>query len=71
MAETSCNQFIDSAAYLLTINLPTLKSVAMSLYDIMYIDVVHRLLVDCVCVCCGCTEQALVQLMLRLLSILG
>ena len=43
----------------------------MSLYDIMCIDVVHHLLVDCVCVCVlWCTEQALVQLMLRLLCIL-
>ena len=34
VAKTSCNQ-IDSATYLLTINLPTLKSVAMSLYNII------------------------------------
>ena len=35
MAETSCNQLlIDTATYLLTINMPTLKSLAMSLYDI-------------------------------------
>ena len=42
VAKTSCNQLlIDSAMYLLTINLPTLKSVAMSLYDIT-----HSLLVQ-------------------------
>ena len=36
VAKTSCNQLlIDSATYLLTINLPTLKSVAMSLYNII------------------------------------
>ena len=34
LAEASCNQLlIDSATYLLTINSPTLKSVAMSLYN--------------------------------------
>ena len=34
MAETSCNLLlINSATYLLTINSPTLKSIAMSLYD--------------------------------------
>ena len=36
IAKTSCNQLlIDSATYLLAMNLLTLKSVAMNLYDIM------------------------------------
>ena len=37
VAKMSCNQLlIDSATYLLTINLPTLKSVAMSLYNLIW-----------------------------------
>ena len=48
VAETSCNQLlIDSATYLLTINSPTLKSVAMSLYDIdTYIVIMFKQRVD-------------------------
>ena len=39
MTKMSCNYLlIDSATYLLTVNLPTLKSVAMSLYDIILRD---------------------------------